>query len=159
MEPNFLTGIWTYRSWYNDTDLAASTDSLVFGNGYIRIDESPLNEFTGLIYGPKDSNNPNPIDQPFGWQLNLKGSTNYGNPVTMRFQGKGVIGGNEWIYNYVGYLVLPWQNGIDQTPAIVGSIVRVIPHPSGETDSNGQPVIHPAGVVASWYAAQIEDQA
>jgi len=156
MDSNFLTGIWAYRSWYHDTNLASSADSLIFGNGYIEIGKSPLNVLTGLIYGPNNSTNPNPIDQPFSWQLELKGSTNLGNPATIRFQGKGVIDGNEWIYDYVGYAVPPWQNGIDEKPSIVGSIVRAVPHPSGSVDSNGQPVIHPAGVVASWYAVKMD---
>lgn len=155
MELDLLSGIWTYRSWYNDPNLAASTDSLVFGNGYIRIDPSPFDQFRGLIYGPHNGKDPNPYDAPFGWQLPLKGATNLGNPTSIRFQGKGVIAGNEWIYNYIGYLIQPWQNGNDEKSAIVGSIVRVVPHPSGEVDNNGQPVIHPAGVVASWYAVKI----
>lgn len=157
MQLDFLTGIWVYRSWNNDINLAAAPESLVFGNGYIRIDESAPTHFNGLIFGPKDSSNPDPEDQPYSWQLQLKGSTNYGNPITVRFQGKGVIGGDEWIYNYVGYMVPPWQNGINEKPSLVGSIVRVIPHPSGQVDSNGQPVIHPAGVVASWYAVKTDE--
>jgi hypothetical protein len=158
MDSTYLTGTWVYRSWNNDTNLASTPDSLVFGNGYIEIAPSPINEFSGLIYGPKNANNPNPFDKPFSWELQLKGSTNFGNPAAVRFQGKGVIDGNEWIYNYIGYVVPPWQNGINEKPAIVGSIVRVVPHPSGSVDSNGQPVIHPAGVVASWYAVKMDEE-
>ncbi len=130
-----LEGMWSYRSLNNDPNLSTSFNDLEFGQGTIRIDSSPLNEFSGLIFGP-------------GWELDLKGSINYGDPFCLRFQGKGVIGGNEWIYNYVGYMVNPWINGINQVPAIVGSIVRVIPHPGGDGG------LHPAGVVASWYAVK-----
>jgi len=135
---NPLIGTWTYRSFLNDQDLSAPFTNLEFGRGNIRIDPLPMNAFTGLIYGP-------------GWQLTLNGSTNYGNPFTVRFQGTGVVGGEEWIYDYVGYLTLPWPNGIEQRPAIVGSIVRTIPHASG---SGGTA---PAGVVCSWIAVKQDD--
>ncbi|RED97887.1 hypothetical protein [Marinoscillum furvescens] len=134
-----LLGNWSYRSLLNNPDLSVAFNDLQFGKGTIRIDESPVNEFKGLIYGP-------------GWSLDLKGSVNYGSPFELRFQGKGVVGGEEWIYNYVGYMVQPWVDGNNQPPTIVGSIVRVIPHSGG----SGQ-TIHPAGVVASWYAVKQEE--
>lgn len=133
---DILLGNWSYRSLINSPDLATEFNDLQFGKGTIQIEASPMNEFQGKIFGP-------------GWSLDLKGSVNYGSPFELRFQGKGVIGGEEWIYNYVGYMVQPWVNGEHQTPSIVGSIVRVIPHSGG----SGQ-TIHPAGVVASWYAVK-----
>jgi len=82
------------------------------------------------------------------WRLELHGSRSYGNPMTILFRGKGKVSGAEWIYDYVGYLVPEWPDGVNQKTALVGSIVRVIPHPSG----NGG--ISPAGLVASWYAVK-----
>ena len=81
-----------------------------------------------------------------GWLLHLSGSINYGDPYSVRFQGRGTVAGAEWIYDYQGYAVRPWPNGVDQIPTIVGSIVRTIPHPSG----NGK--VSPAGVVCAWVA-------
>lgn len=133
--PGFLLGTWTYRSFLSITDVNADFNSLEFGRGNIRIDDAPMNVFSGLIYGD-------------GWQLALNGSITYGNPAALRFQGKGVVGGEEWIYDYEGYVVKPWPNGIDQVPAIVGTIVRTIPHSSG---SGG---VAPAGVVAQWIAVK-----
>src|SRR5205807_460582 len=75
------------------------------------------------------------------------------NPFTLRFQGKGVVDGEEWIYDYVGYVIRPWPNGADQRMAMVGSIVRTIPHSSG----NGGTA--PAGVVCSWIAVRQDDSA
>jgi hypothetical protein len=85
-----------------------------------------------------------------GWQLDLHGSFGYGSPMQVRFQGKGVVSGAEWIYDYIGWLVPVWPNSNRnlQYTAMVGSIVRTIPHPSG----NGG--VAPAGVVASWYAVK-----
>ena len=134
-----LVGIWTYRSFLNDPDLSTQFNDLEFGRGNIRIDPSPMNEFKGLIYDT-------------GWQLTLTGSANYGNPFSVRFQGKGLVGGEEWIYDYVGYLIRPWPNGVDQRMAMVGSIVRTIPHASG---TGG---VAPAGVVCSWIAVRQDNE-
>jgi len=132
-DSNPFVGKWTYRSLLNDLNLDTQFNDLEFGKGIIEIKDGPATELTGTIGGP-------------GWSLDLAGSRSYGNPMEVRFEGKGVISGEEWIYSYLGYLVPHWPNGINQTPAMVGSIVRVIPHSSG----NGG--VSPAGVVASWYA-------
>ncbi|MFL6214786.1 MAG: hypothetical protein ACJ74J_12950 [Blastocatellia bacterium] len=137
-DSGILVGKWTYRSFLNDPDLSTQFNDLEFGLGTIEVVPAPMNEFRGTIGGP-------------GWQLTLKGSTTYGNPFTVRFQGKGVVGGEEWIYDYIGYVIRPWPNGIDQRMAMVGSIVRTIPHSSG---SGGTA---PAGVVCSWIAVRQDD--
>ena len=138
--PSILQGNWTYRSFLSNPDVNADFDSLEFGRGTITINNSAMQTFDGLIFGP-------------GWQLDLAGSISYGNPFNMRFQGKGIVGGAEWIYNYLGYLIPNWVDGVDQRPAIVGSIVRVIPHPTGP---NGQSTA-PAGVVAQWIAVKQDE--
>jgi len=139
-DSGILVGAWTYRSFLNDPDLSTQFNDLEFGRGTIQINPAPINEFRGTIGGP-------------GWQLQLKGSINYGNPFTVRFQGTGVVGGEEWVYDYIGYVVLPWPNGINQRPAMVGSIVRTIPHSSGSGGTS------PAGVVCSWIAIKQNDPA
>jgi hypothetical protein len=135
--PEILIGNWTYRSFLSDPNLNADFDTLEFGRGTIKINDAPFQTMEGLIYGP-------------GWELKLSGSIGYGNPFTIQFQGKGLVGGAEWIYNYVGYYIPNWVNGIDQRPAIVGTIVRVIPHPTGNTGQSTAP----AGVVAQWIAVK-----
>jgi hypothetical protein len=139
MSHNPYVGSWTYRSFYNDPDLHldskgnADFNAVQLGFGTIVIRESGPEQLSGTIGGD-------------GWSLDLFGSMNYGNPGQVRFQGKGVVGGNEWIYDYIGWLVPVWPNGVQQRRALVGSIVRTIPHPSG---GGG---VSPAGVVGSWYA-------
>lgn len=135
--PPILTGTWTYRSFKSNPDLATDFDALEFGRGNIRIEDGPMQQLNGLIYGT-------------GWSLDLKGSITYGNPFCLTFQGKGIVGGAEWIYNYLGYYVPDWCNGVNQVPAMVGSIVRVIPHPTGPNDKSTAP----AGVVAQWIAVK-----
>ncbi|MEM7536850.1 MAG: hypothetical protein AAF639_32015 [Chloroflexota bacterium] len=132
--PEILVGKWTYRSFKSNPDLDTPFNDLRFGKGYIEIEDGPCEKLTGSIFGKGKS-----------WELDLNGSITYGNPFCVRFQGKGEVGAKkeEWIYDYVGYLIRDWPNGVDQRPAIVGSIVRTIPH-SGK----------PAGVVAQWIAVK-----
>jgi hypothetical protein len=111
---------------------------LIFGHGTIEIIDGPLNRLVGTIGGA-------------GWSLEFSGARSYGNPMEAHFQGKGMLNGAQWIYDYVGYLVPLWPNGIDQRPALVGSIVRAIPHPSGDPNHP----IAPAGVVAQWIAVKL----
>ena len=73
--------------------------------------------------------------------LNLDGDVTDGDPIRLRWQGRGEFGGEMWGYDYLGYVVPDWPNGVDQTDAIVGTIVRTEPHSDGQTTS---------GVVASW---------
>ncbi len=137
MADNPFTGSWTYRSLLNDPDATIPFDKLEFGVGTIVIDDAPSELLTGTIGGD-------------GWSLALRGSRSYGSPAEVRFRGKGVVGGEEWIYDYVGWLVPVWPASTDalDQPAIVGSVMRAIPHSSG----NGG--VAPAGVVASFYAVR-----
>ena len=89
MSDNPFVGSWTYRSLLNDTDPNTSFNDLQFGLGTIVIEKAPMQLLKGTIGGP-------------GWSLDLKGAREYGNPMHVRFQGKGVINGEEWIYDYDG---------------------------------------------------------
>lgn len=137
MADNPFIGSWTYRSLLNDPDSSTPFDKLEFGVGTLTINDGPPELLTGTIGGP-------------GWSLALRGSRSYGSPAQVRFQGKGVVGGEEWIYDYIGWLVPVWPASTDalDRAAIVGSVTRTIPHSSG----NGG--VAPAGVVASFYAVR-----
>jgi hypothetical protein len=139
MSENPLVGRWTYRSLLNERDVDTSFDKLEFGRGTIVIEDAAPEVLRGTIGGP-------------GWSLSLHGSRAYGSPMQVRFQGKGVVSGEEWIYDYIGWLVPVWPNSdaTKQRSAIVGSVVRTVPHSSG---TGG---VSPAGVVASFYAVRDE---
>jgi hypothetical protein len=138
MKDNPFVGTWTYRSLLNEPDVTTDFDKLEFGRGTIALTAPSSTTLRGTIGGP-------------GWSLDLHGSIGYGSPGQVRFQGKGIVGGEEWIYDYIGWLVPVWPNSNDtlQRAAIVGSVVRTIPH-SGSTPGT----ISPAGVVASFYAVR-----
>jgi hypothetical protein len=146
MSDNPFVGTWTYRSFKNDPDIGADSDvnNLLFGDGTLTITAPSSEQLGGTIGGSLGPNKGN-------WLLNLRGSIGYGSPSQVRFQGVGVVNGEEWIYDYIGWLVPVWPNSTDllQRTAMVGSVVRTIPH-SGSDGS-----IRPAGVVASFYAVRV----
>jgi hypothetical protein len=77
--------------------------------------------------------------------MRLVGASSFGNPFSVRFQGRGDSPEiADFVYDYVGYLVPAWPNGVDQRPAILGSIVRTEPHSGG-----AEP-----GFVGSWIAVK-----
>ncbi|NES21756.1 MAG: hypothetical protein F6K41_23235 [Symploca sp. SIO3E6] len=138
MNNNPFVGSWTYRSLLNEPDINTPFNNLEFGRATIVIEEADFQLLQGTIGGD-------------GWSLALHGSRTYGYPMQARFQGKGLVNGEEWIYDYIAWLVPNWPNS-DATlerGAMVGSVVRTIPHSS----SGGS--IAPAGVVASFYAVRL----
>ena len=116
----------------------------MFGEGTIEITAPSSEKLGGTIGGSLGPGAGN-------WLLNLRGSIGYGSPGQVRFQGVGVVNGEEWIYDYIGWLVPVWPNSTDllERAAIVGSVVRTIPH------SGSDGTVHPAGVVASFYAVRV----
>lgn len=146
MSDNPFVGKWSYRGFLNDPDLAIPKDGkdpdvnpLLFGYGTLVIAETSPELLTGTIGGAS-------------WSLKLHGSRAYGSPAQVRFQGKGIVSGAEWVYDYIGWLVPVWPSSTEtlQRPAIVGSVTRTIPHPTGKDGK----AIAPAGVVASFYAVR-----
>ncbi len=136
MAENPFVGSWTYRSLVNDPDLATDFNDLQFGRATLVIEEDGEDVLTGTLGGP-------------GWSLALHGSRSYGYPMQVRFQGTGQVGGQEWAYDYLGWLVPVWPNSNSdlQRAAIAGSVVRTLPHGSGGA-------VAPAGFVASFYAVR-----
>ncbi len=131
-EFNPFTGQWSYRSFRNDPDLGVEPNDLLFGAGNLVLEETAPGIVSGTLGGQ-------------GWTLNLQGNASYGHPYMVRFQGVGEIGGETWVYDYLGFLSPHWPNGVDQRPAIVGTIVRTVPHSGGQAT---------AGYVASWISVR-----
>jgi hypothetical protein len=92
--PTFI-GKWTYQSLLNDPNIDTGFDALEFGRGTLDIQEAAPAIVKGTIGGP-------------GWSLSLHGSFGFGSPMQVRFQGKGTVGGDPWIYDYIGWLVPAW---------------------------------------------------
>ncbi|MEA2570751.1 MAG: hypothetical protein QOI24_2752 [Acidobacteriota bacterium] len=137
---NPFVGTWTYRSLLNDPDVSKEFNDLEFGSGTIKITSDAAGTLGGTIGGST-------------WSLALHGSFGFGSPMQVRFEGRGLVGGEEWIYDYIGWLVPIWPNSNArlQRSAFVGSVVRTIPHSSGKDGGTA-----PAGVVASFYAVRVD---
>jgi hypothetical protein len=125
-----FVGSWTYRSFVNNPDPSVDFNAIRFGQGELVIEGFAPGGFTGSLVFAE------------GIQLNLTGASSFGNPFALRFQGTGDSGPVAgWIYDYVGYFVPAWPNGVNQRPVIVGSTVRTVPHDGAA-----------AGFVGTWFA-------
>jgi hypothetical protein len=143
---NPLVGDWTYRSFLNLSDPIPNTDTallsvILFGQGDMRLAISPQSGFDGSY-----------ISFGEAYVMEIAGETFPGSnspgrerPPAIKMEATGLAGTavDGWIYAYQGYLVPQWPDGVNQLPAIVGSVIRVVPH-------NGEP----AGVVASFIAVK-----
>lgn len=127
-----FTGTWAYRSLVNSPDLTLPFNDLAFGAGTLELTEPAACDIGGTLGGP-------------GWSLVLSGTATPGEPPRLRWQGRGTIGGELWVYDYLGYLVPHWENGVGQIDTIVGSIVRSVPHSDGQAE---------AGVTATFFAVR-----
>jgi hypothetical protein len=138
-----FNGKWTYRSLYNYTDVDTSFDSLAFAAATINLTTYGADSLKGQILWP--GSNPG----TFGG-LNLTGQYYYNDTTLCYFIegfGDSTLGTAGWQYNYQGYLVPDWPEGIDQATVLVGSVVRVKKHSCDPSGNN----CAPAGVVASTY--------
>ena len=126
-------GEWTYRSFVNVSDPAIAPNDLLFGLAVLALQESEQGAVTGTIGGN-------------GWSLAITGQSVYEPGFAyVKFQGSGAVGAENWTYDYYGYLAPRWSNGVNQVPAIVGTVVRTAPHGGA-----------PAGFVASFIAVRQE---
>ncbi len=125
-------GTWSYRSLINNSDLAIPFNDLRFGMGTLELTQPEPGTIGGMLGGSS-------------WSLALSGTVAKGDPTSIRFQGRGDISEETWVYDYLGFVVPNWPNGVDQVDAIVGTIVRTEPHSNGQAE---------AGFVASWYAVR-----
>jgi hypothetical protein len=137
-------GVWTYRSFFNYPGPVGSIDDLLLAEGEMVFEAAESEATRGqLAFRSKK------LDKSDA-RLALIGSLDSGSPGTIRFRGTGdaTTSAKGWVYDYVGYLVPDWPSGLDQRPAIVGSVTRAVDHPgSGGT-------IHRAGEVFSFVAVR-----
>jgi hypothetical protein len=138
MSNNILGGNWIYRSYLNDQSFIGDDPqkalNQIFGEGELQFLSNIDQNFKAVL----DFGNNMKMDL-FGTVINTAGLT----PQTLLITGTGREGTStaKWVYQYQGYIVPDWPQGVDQVPAILGTVVRTIPHGSGA-----------AGVVASFIA-------
>ena len=136
-----LAGKWTYRSFLNDPTLIGDDPNTAPANLYALLFAEAV--FTFEI--PNSTTLKGAIDWT-GGGLDLKGKIREdgGGPIVeIVGTGRPNTDTANWEYDYHGQLAYHWPNGVNQTPAIVGNVIRAKPH-------NG----NPAGVVASFIAVK-----
>lgn len=139
-----IRGSWTYRSWRNNPDAAADSDSavtcsnlkrLLFLEASLELSVSPELSLEGYLRFDGEN------------AINIRGQVAVGNVLGLRFQASGTIGVERelLVYDYTCWLVPAWPYGVDQSPSLVGSVIRTISHSGGQAK---------AGYVASFYAVK-----
>ncbi len=136
-DPTLLVGKWTYRSFHNNPTLIGGDPNkaleLIFAEA----------EFT---FKPAGNAIEGTIDWP-GGGLDLRGTIATGadgSPVlAISGMGRPGSGTDGWEYDYRAQFAYIWPNGVDQRPALVGTVIRAKPHDGA-----------PAGYVASFIAVK-----
>lgn len=129
-DSKYFGGNWTYRSLHN---APANTpfSNLEFATAVMRFTKHSGDSFWGVL------------DMGTGYALNLTGKLTSSNGTTAFYiQGLGVpnTGTANWEYDYQGYVVPKWKNGVQQVDTCVGSVIRAKPHGNAK-----------AGQTASFY--------
>lgn len=140
---NPFSGHWTYRSFRNDPTPVGDVEKdpsklvkLLFAEGELVLEDITDGSVKGTLQFDATS------------VMDLTGEitpAHAGAPAHIHINGKGRPGTltEKYFYDYDGSLAYHWPNGVNQTPAIVGSVIRVKPHDGA-----------PAGYVASFIAVK-----
>lgn len=137
-DPSILSGKWTYRSFNDDPALVNGDPNkalaLFFAEAVFTFEVVSETSLKGEIDWT-------------GGGLDLEGVIGVASDAspTVQSVGTGRRGSSTdgWEYDHHGQLAYVWPNGVNQTPAIVGNVIRAKPH-------NGAP----AGYVASFVAVK-----
>src|SRR5262249_3669540 len=138
-DASVLTGTWTYRSFNNDPTLVDGDPNkalaLFFAEAIFTFTIPSSTSLQGAIAWPGSG-------LALAGDIKL-GCDGLGPIVTITGTGRPGTDTEGWEYDYFGQLAHAWPNGVDQRPALVGSVIRAKPH-------NGAP----AGYVASFVAVK-----
>ncbi|MFD8376290.1 hypothetical protein ACFV2Z_37005 [Streptomyces sp. NPDC059688] len=132
---DLLAGSWTYRSFINRPGLLPDLDPehivkddvatwsrYLFGQGVMTFHPTLTGALTGLFEMGTD-------EQPLDMHLNGKIEDRDGVTwVKWNAHGLPNTPSDGWLYEYDAYYTAKWPNGRGQTEAIVGSVVRSVPH-------------------------------
>jgi len=141
-DANTLAGKWTYRSFLNDPTLCCESSD----------DDKNAKNLFKLLFAeavftfqlPSNTTLTGAIDWD-GGGLDLQGTVTAGDAgqPAVKIIGTGRPNSSTayWEYDYEGRLAYRWPNGVNQVPALVGSVIRAKPHGN-----------NPAGLVASFIA-------
>lgn len=109
-----ITGLWSYRAFHNDPELATPFNDLRFATARLELGSPSGDRLEGLLSG-----------EGWGtwidWSLTLAGTVSE-DTVTLR--GQNMIEGETWVYDYKGMLMRPWNHATDPRLILAGSVIR-----------------------------------
>ena len=127
MSINPFIGSWTYRSFFNVKENIEDFNEIKLWQAEINLEEDGPN----LVKGKIESG---------GYVLNIHGAVstlNGQSVINMRAVGEENTKSAGWVYDYSGSLTLDWKTGDQQRPAIVGTVIRTMPHdPNRKADES-----------------------
>jgi hypothetical protein len=132
MNHNALLGRWVYRSLHNIVGEPQQVEDLMLWQAVLTIED----DGAPLIKGRLSAG---------AYALDVRGAIGRdGDTPTVVMRATGIPGSNTagWIYDYAGHFAAQWPDAEGQTPAIVGTVTRSVPHGPG----------HPAGATYSFVA-------
>lgn len=118
MISNPFIGTWTYRSFHNKPEEVEDFNDIRLWQADLTLEA----DGSDLVKGQIGSG---------GYDLDIHGSISTDNGIpSIKFRAVGVSGTQTsgWVYDYVGVLSPIWPDGDQQRPAIVGAVIRSVPH-------------------------------
>jgi hypothetical protein len=134
--------VWSYRSFYNKTNLNIAPNNLELGDGTMKLFIHDNGDISGTIGTDGE------------WSLDLKGKILDSDPQGMEIIGTGYNSSGKgeafWEYGYQIYCLPEVKGGEFQANVLAGSVVRLKDHPGLDGTGN-----HKAGEVATCYAVDV----
>src|SRR5689334_10649281 len=118
MSANSFAGSWTYRSFYNKPEEVDDFNDIRLWQAVLTLEADGPDMIRGRLGAG-------------GYDLEVRGSTSFDNgTATIKLRATGLTGTptEGWIYDYTGILAPAWPEGDAQRPAIVGTVIRTLPH-------------------------------
>ena len=120
-----LEGVWTYRSFINnpqpvDGNADAALD-LIFGEGELTVETASDGRFKAALSFGGDA------IMDLDGEI-VPGSRGAPDTISARGAGRPGSGIEDFHYDYIFYPAPTWPNGVDQRPALVGTVMRAADH-------------------------------
>ncbi len=147
MRPEELSGDWTYRSFKNIAEPVGDFNQIRFAETDLALTVGADGLLRGTLSFPAASANSAPAaEQGF---MDLDGRVSGGDPMRVRFAGKGRAGTRSWNFEYAyDGIVSPAIPGAkEQRLVLVGTVMRVRERTEGPSPAE-------AGITASFIAVR-----
>jgi hypothetical protein len=145
VDPQDLSGDWTYRSFRNAAELVADFNDIRLAQTDMQLQFGADGSVRGVLSFPAGA-----ADADKGF-MDLEGRVLSREPLRVQFRGRGREGTRSWNYEYAydGILSPAMPGAVDQRPVLAGTVMRVRERTGGATPA-------PAGMTATFAAVKRE---